>query len=278
MGIAPISQGNSAAAHLRSVQGNGRVGATRRVDSGTVATTMGPGVVTDINAQNLDMRVAIRGVNRSISMLESADGAAEKVQEGLRRTRELAVAAGNESLPERIREGIAGKFDEAMHEIAGVSKNTAYAGNPLADGSARFGMVDGEETPLPATDMRMRTLGIDGIDSFELWSSQSRYDVIDRIDSAIAEVAAQRTEISAAAVEVTAQTGGSVRTAGQDGIGQAEMARVRADRGSAEDSDFAQNLAETLHETMQDAAQRGALGTVHTLDRGATLRVLSQGA
>jgi hypothetical protein len=79
-------------------------------------------------------------------------------------------------------------------------------------------------------------------------------------------------------MDVTAQTSGSVRHSGSDGIGAAEMARARADRGMADDSDFGLNLAESAHEAIVDAGKRGALSQVHSLDRGATLRVLSQGA
>ncbi len=191
MGIGAISQSNSAAAHLRAIDGNGRVGASRRVETGRIET-VGPGVVSDINAQNIDTRVAISGVNRTISMLESADGAAEAVQEGLRRMRELASAAGNESLPEQIRAGLSGKFDDIMADIRAVSKETSFEGNPLANGAPRRGVAGGEEVALPPTDLRPEKLGIDRMDGFQLWSPQSRYDVIDRIDAATAEAAAQR--------------------------------------------------------------------------------------
>lgn len=273
MPAAIVSQSNSVASHLRSVHGMQRVGSARQTRP-IGFDRMGPAAITDISAKNVQTRYAVQGVNRTISTLESADGAAELVQKGLRNMRSLATAAGNLDLPGQIRAEISGRFDKALESIASTAKTTAEAGQKVADGSVRFGTFEGETVALPPTDLRPEALGVADLN---LWTPQSSMESIDIIDAAIGEVAAQRSEISAAGMDISAATTAGLSSVNHGGSALADESRMRADRGMADNADFADSLARTVSENLADAENRSALGRTHSLDRNATLRVLGLG-
>lgn len=273
MSAALVAQSNSVASHLRSVHGMRKVGSIRQ--SRPIGfERMGPAAVTDISARNVETRYAVQGVNRTISTLESADGAAETVQEGLRKMRHMAAAAGNLDLPGQIRADLSSRFDQALEKIAETAKLSSEGGQRVADGSARVGMFEGEEVALPPTDLRPEYLGIAELN---LWTPQGAVESIDLIDAAIGEVAAQRAEISAAGMDVLGSTSSGLSTENHGGASLADESRMRADRGMADDADFADSLSRTLAENLSDAEGNQALGRAHVLDRNAALRVLGMG-
>jgi hypothetical protein len=273
MPAAMVAQSNSVASHLRSVHGMRRVGSARQARP-IGFERMGPAAITDISARNVETRYAVQGVNRTISTLESADGAAESVQQGLSKMRHMAAAAGNLDLPGQIRADLSSKFDQALEAIAATAKDTAEAGQRVADGSARVGTFEGETVALPPTDVRPEYLGIAELN---LWTPQGAMESIDIIDAAIGEVAAQRAEISAAGMDVLGSTSAGLSTTDHGGASLADESRMRADRGMADDADFADSLSRTVSENLADGEKRSALGRTHVLDRNAALKVLGLG-
>ena len=273
MPAAMVAQSNSVASHLRAVHGTQRVGSARP-SRPLGFERLGPAAVTDISARNVETRYAVQGVNRTISTLESADGAAESVQESLRKMRHMAAAAGNLDLPGQIRADLSGRFEQALEAIGTTAREAAEAGQRVADGSARMGTFEGATVALPPTDLRPEYLGIAELN---LWTPQGSMESIDIIDAAIGEVAAQRAEISAAGMDVLGSTAAGLAAPDHGGAALADESRTRADRGTAGDADFADSISRTLSENLADAEGRSALGRAHVLDRNAALRVLGLG-
>lgn len=198
MGIADTVHSSSVATHIQRPDG---VDAPSRSTRGPVARTLGPAVVTEFTASNLEGRRAIRGTNRTFDLLEAADSAAETATDGLDRLTELLGHIGNEGMPERLRADAAEEFAEIMADLDELAFTTNAAGSPVADGSQRTGIVVEREEPLPVTDLRLENLGLDGIEPFQLFSPAGRVEAGNAIERARGEIAEQRAEIRAAAEE-----------------------------------------------------------------------------
>jgi flagellin len=100
----------------------------------------GLGISKSMNAQVKSMAVAERNTNDGISMVQTADGAADQVHEILTRMRELAVQASNGGLGTNDLSNLDTEFQANLQEIDRIATSTKYNGQNLLSGVAA--MVD----------------------------------------------------------------------------------------------------------------------------------------
>jgi flagellin len=82
------------------------------------------------------MAVAERNTNDGISMVQTADGAADQLHEILTRMRELAVQASNGGLNTNDMSNLDTEFQANLQEIDRIATSTKYNGQNLLSGAA----------------------------------------------------------------------------------------------------------------------------------------------
>lgn len=96
----------------------------------------GLGISKSMNAQVKSMAVAERNTNDGISMVQTADGAADQVHEILTRMRELAVQASNGGLGTGDLTNLDTEFQANLQEIDRIASSTKFNGQNLLSGGA----------------------------------------------------------------------------------------------------------------------------------------------
>lgn len=96
----------------------------------------GLGISKSMNAQVKSMAVAERNTNDGISMVQTADGAADQVHEILTRMRELAVQASNGGLGTGDLTNLDTEFQANLQEIDRIASSTKFNGQNLLSGAA----------------------------------------------------------------------------------------------------------------------------------------------
>ena len=96
----------------------------------------GLGISKSMNAQVKSMGVAERNTNDGISMVQTADGAADQLHEILTRMRELAVQASNGGLGTNDLTNLDTEFQANLQEIDRIATSTKFNGQNLLSGSA----------------------------------------------------------------------------------------------------------------------------------------------
>ncbi len=96
----------------------------------------GLGITMRLSATAVSSKVALRGIQDGISLVQTAEGALGSIHDLLQRARELATQAANGSLTDRDRGFIATEFAQIREEIDQVAKNTKIFGKtPLYEPS-----------------------------------------------------------------------------------------------------------------------------------------------
>ncbi len=96
----------------------------------------GLGISKSMNAQVKSMAVAERNTNDGISMVQTADGAADQVHEILTRMRELAVQASNGGLGTTDMTNLDTEYQANLQEIDRIASSTKFNGQNLLSGAA----------------------------------------------------------------------------------------------------------------------------------------------
>lgn len=89
-----------------------------------------------MDAQIKGLRQASRNALDGVSMIQTAEGALNEVHAMLQRMRELAVQGANEVYTEEDLSSIYDELEELTEEVEQISKNTAFNGKKLLDGTA----------------------------------------------------------------------------------------------------------------------------------------------
>lgn len=145
------------------------------------------------------MRAQIRGLNQAsrnaqdgISLIQTAEGAANEVHSILNRIRELAVQSANGTYTDEERNNMQFEVDELLKEIGNISKNTEFNKMSLLDGTTnndgtdnnsritlQVGANKGQTMELEIGSLTTNALGINGISIATAGDAQNAIDVID---------------------------------------------------------------------------------------------------
>jgi flagellin len=140
--------GTSQAASLRSLA---RLSSGLRIHSAR-DDAAGLGIATRLSATAVSSKVALRGINDGVSLVQTAEGALGTIHELLQRGRELATQAANGSLTDADRSFITTEFAQLRDEIDHVARGTKIFGKtPLYEPTTYTTTTTQDVTVQPVT-------------------------------------------------------------------------------------------------------------------------------
>lgn len=214
----------------------------------------GLGVATNLDTAKLSTRVAIRNANDGISIIQTAEGAANETTDILQRMRELAVQSSSETLDNDERAYIQDEFVELSEEVARIAAVTEFNGIAISDGSTtqlsvQVGIANASSSRITIDlgDLSTSTLGVQtgtGTTAIDLSTVSGAQSAIDDIDSALDSVNSYRSDL------------GAVQNRLDSSIANSEIytESLSAASSQIQDADFATETAEmTKLQIMQQA-------------------------
>lgn len=149
----------------------------------------GLGISERMRAQIHSLTVSHRNTQDGVSMVETAEGSLQQVNNTLVRMRELSVQAANGTLSTADRTTIDAEFQELILEIDRIAGQTDFNGIVLLDGSQasvdiQVGVDSGDTISLTLPDTQASTLNVDTLDVTSAANASSAITAIDlAIDS-----------------------------------------------------------------------------------------------
>jgi flagellin len=155
-----------------------------------------PAVLTTIDPAAHSERTGMRAVNGGMSIVQSVDGAADQVQEGLVRMRKLAVVAASDTPGEPDRATLLEQTEKLKEEINAIADETAFSGFKLTDGSQahleiQVNPVADDVISIDTPDLSTESLGVDLLD---LSTTAGAKAALAALDAAISSVGRVRVE------------------------------------------------------------------------------------
>lgn len=156
-----------------------------------------------MKAQIRGLEVAERNAQDGISMLQTADGQLQSVQDMLQRLNELAVQSANGTYSESDRSAMSAEFNELLNAIDGIGNNSEFNTIPLfkdkdGSGSNKFhiqvGANAGQSIEIDTGVMSVGNLGLSGVN---INTPEDAEKAITAVKDAIDKVSLQRGKIGA---------------------------------------------------------------------------------
>jgi flagellin len=197
--------------NLAAMMASGQLGRTNKSLTGSLAKissglritsaaddAAGLGVATNLETQVISTRQAMRNTNDGISIIQTAESAANEVTDILQRMRELAVQSSSETLENAERSFIEDEFVQLRSEIARIAAVTEFNGVSLADGTTtqinvQVGINNAASSRITISlgDLTTTTLNIG---SATLASVTGAQGAIDTLDTALNSVNSYRSQ------------------------------------------------------------------------------------
>jgi flagellin len=105
-------------------------------------------IATRLRAQHSGMAVAMRNTQNSISLLQTADGALNEVNDILIRMKDLATQAADSSSSNADQDALQSEYDSLTDELSNIFSNTSFGGMKLLNTSATTGGLLGSPAGL----------------------------------------------------------------------------------------------------------------------------------
>ena len=164
----------------------------------------GLGVATNLHAESVSGRQAMRNTNDGISIIQTAEGASDEVVDLLTRMRELAVESSSDTLASTERAYIQDEVTELVSEVARIAAATEFNGIQLSDGSVtslsvQVGVQNASSSRISITlsDLTTTTLGIGGSSTLDMTTAAGARTAIDTLDAALDTVNDYRSGLGA---------------------------------------------------------------------------------
>lgn len=194
----------------RHLENTGKVfaEATERLASGkrinkAMDDAAGLSISGSMEAKIRSIAQAKRNAQDAIGLVQVAEGGMTQVGNLLVRMRELAIQSANDSIGDNEREMLQGEVVQIKEEISRLAETTQYFGTSLLSGSGKeFTFQVGPENTdndritysTKNLDMRLGTLGVDGVD---LTTSEDSLDSLEALDEALTKITLPRAEVGA---------------------------------------------------------------------------------
>jgi flagellin len=172
-------------------------------------------IATRLKAQTSGMAVAMRNTQNSTSMLQTAEGALDEVNNMLTRMKDLATQAADASSSGADQTAMQGEYDALGKELANVMGNTSFGGSKLLLGGtvgtgAMTFQIGASSSETMSVDLSTDTTAVDnaikaaskaytGGVATELTAAGGANATIDLLSTAIDSVGALRSGLGAAA-------------------------------------------------------------------------------
>jgi flagellin len=163
----------------------------------------GLGVATNLETSVSSTRVAMRNTNDGISIIQTAESAANEVTDILQRMRELAVQSASETLDDDERSYIQDEFVQLSEEVERIASVTEFNGVALTNNSntqidVQVGIQNATTSRISIDlgDLRATALGVAST-QVSLASVTSAQEALDTIDTALDSVNSVRSGFGA---------------------------------------------------------------------------------
>ena len=154
------------------------------------------------------MRAQIRGLAQAstnaadgVSLIQTAEGALQEVQDMVHRMRQLTLQAGNDTLTQEDRALLQLEVSQLIQEIDATSTRTEFNGRVLLDGTAtglhiQIGANENQGMFVGISSMNAAALGVNNIDIAVANGSVASAQ-LSALDSAITAISEQRAHLGA---------------------------------------------------------------------------------
>jgi flagellin len=163
----------------------------------------GLGVATNLETSITSTRQAMRNTNDGISIIQTAESAANEVTDILQRMRELAVQSGSETLDDDERSYIQDEFVQLSEEVERIAQVTEFNGVALTNNSAtsldvQVGIQNNTTSRIAIDlgDLRATSLGVAST-QVALSSVTSAQEALDAFDTALDSINGLRSSFGA---------------------------------------------------------------------------------
>ena len=210
----------------------------------------GLGVATNLETSVVSTRQAMRNTNDGISIIQTAEGAANEVTDILQRMRELAVQSSSETLDDDERSYINDEFTELSEEVSRIANVTEFNGVSLANNTStsldvQVGIQNASTSRITIDlgDLRATSLGV-ATSNVSLANVTSAQEALDNIDTAIDSVNSYRSDFGSVQNRLDSALNNS----------QVYMEALSSAQSSIMDADFAEETSTlTKLQIMQQA-------------------------
>ena len=145
---------------------------------------------------------ASRNTNDGISMVLTAEGALDAINDNLHRIRELSVQAVNGSYNDKDRASIQQEIEQRLEEIERISEQTHFNGINLLGNAAKsiaiqVGAHDGQTIAIDFSTVNQSSLGLDGFSVDTSDGATPTADPLKKLDYALQKVDNLRSHLGA---------------------------------------------------------------------------------
>lgn len=261
---------------LASLRNNSRAieDATRQLSSGlrlnrAADDAAALAIATRLEAENRGLQQAQRNVQAGVSVIQTAEGGLNNIENDVQRIRELAVQASNGTLTTEDRQAIQSEVNQLVANIDQTANNTEFNGRALLEGSSAganapqvAGGADGTETiDIDIADSRAAALGLDTID---VTTGAGADAAIVAADAAIETVSETRAEIGSTQNRLQSQSNRLATT----------QANTEAARSRISDADIAEAVTQRTAAAIRNQFSI-ALQAQQNQNRGSVLQLLN---
>lgn len=193
---------------------------------------------------------AMNNTQNGISMLDTAGGALDQINQGLQDIRTLTVQAGNGVLSASDRQIIQSQIGQLTQGIDQIAGNTQFNGQNLLDGSASFtlqtGANAGQTQNIQLGNLSSSALGISGLD---VTTAAGQATALSSLDNAIQQVSSQSANIGAAQASLNSTLASQ----------STSYNNLAAAKSRVSDTDYAQTTSSLAQSNVQQQASLHAL-------------------
>mgnify|MGYP003633257795 CR=1 FL=1 len=159
----------------------------------------GQAIANRLTAQIKGMTQAIRNTNDGISMVQTAEGSLNQINDNLQRIRELSVRAANGTNSSNDLVSIQAEIDQRLEEIDRVAVQSKFNGIGLIDESKslniQVGANDGNSIGVRFESMNLQALGLENLSVLDDGTGSEK--PIDIMDEAIKRLDRHRSYLGA---------------------------------------------------------------------------------
>jgi len=242
----------------------GRISSGLRINS-AADDAAGLGVAENLDAASRSMNQAMRNTNDGISVVQTAEGAANEVANIIKRMRELAVQSASETLDNGERAYIQDEFAQLSEEVDRIANVTEFNGTALADGTnatinVQVGINNTADDQIAITlgDLTAATLGVNTA-AINLGTATGASAALPALDTALDSVNAYRSEF------------GAVQNRLESSLRNLENTdqNLAAAESQIRDADFAQEASEMAKYQVMQQAGVAALSQAKNINQAA---------
>lgn len=210
---------------------------------------------------------ALQELQDGISLLQTAEGGTERIQENLREIRSMAAETANESAGGQDRESIQEDVQNLTGEIDRIAEETNFNAENLLNGEIaggtqiQAGPEQGDTIEFSVSDLSAESLGVGELD---LTSEDGAQQALDSVNGALNQVATEQADIDS--------TVNRLESTVDSGLIQRE--NEQAAQSELRDANLAREATEEAQDSLLSQAGTSTLAQASGLEGSSALNLL----